>query len=148
MCGCDSSGASDLLFDRSCGHGLAYGPVDGLDEPSVPAQADFLGSGVDFGGEVVGQAKVDMFRHGKQNSTCNSNIRSDIVLAMTTIEYALMIDWGMGVIEYIPAKDAEHAHRMAKTIYAGQPCWTVGRETNPWRYVRRSDAELTEEVAR
>lgn len=66
------------------------------------------------------------------------------------IEYALMIDWEDGQpAEYVPAKSVEHAEQMARTIYAGRGNkWTVGREVNPWRYVRRAHAELTEVVAR
>lgn len=66
-----------------------------------------------------------------------------------TIEYALMIDWEDGQpVEYVPAKSFEHAEHMARTIYAGRGCkWTVAREVQPWRYVRRADAQLTDVVA-
>jgi len=67
-----------------------------------------------------------------------------------TLEYALMIDWEDGEpVEYVPAKSFEHAEEMARTIYAGRGAkWTVAREVQPWHYVRRSDAVLTEVVAR
>jgi hypothetical protein len=63
----------------------------------------------------------------------------------TEIEFTLMVEWPDG-IEYVPAKDPEHAARMAKSIYGGHPSWTVGREIQPWRYVRPANAELTELV--
>lgn len=66
----------------------------------------------------------------------------------TDTEYALMIDWGNDGMEYVPAKSFDHAELMADTIYAGRTCWTVGREPQPWRYVRRADAFLTDVVAR
>lgn len=68
------------------------------------------------------------------------------------IEYALMVVW-LGAagadaeVEYIPAKDATHAARMAETIYRGQTTYTVGREVQPWRYVRTGDVTLTDELA-
>jgi hypothetical protein len=63
------------------------------------------------------------------------------------IEFALMVCWEDGDVEYIPAKDATHAERMAKTIYAGQSTYTVGREVQPWRYVNRGADTLTDAVA-
>jgi hypothetical protein len=66
-----------------------------------------------------------------------------------TIEYGLMIDWADGQpTELVPAKSVDHADHMAATIYRGLTCWTVGRAIQPWRYVRRGDAVLTDEVAR
>lgn len=72
----------------------------------------------------------------------------------TTIEYALMIDWGRDDInhtdvgvEYVPAKSFEHAEEMAVKLYAGRSCWTVGREIQPWHFVTRTDACLTDVVA-
>jgi hypothetical protein len=64
------------------------------------------------------------------------------------IEYALMVVWDDGDPEYIPANDASHAEHMARTIYAGRACFTVGREIQPWRFVNRSADELSGEVAR
>jgi hypothetical protein len=66
--------------------------------------------------------------------------------AEADIEYALMIDWGQDGIEYVRAKSVEHAERMAESIYAGTTCWTVGRERHPWRFVRRADVCLTDNV--
>jgi len=37
---------------------------------------------------------------------------------------------------------------MARTIYAGRACFTVGREIQPWRFVNRGADELSDEVAR
>jgi hypothetical protein len=68
--------------------------------------------------------------------------------AMTgRIEYALLIQWDDNDAEYVAAKDADHAEHLATTLYAHRPTWTVGREIQPWRYVRRGDNELTEVVA-
>lgn len=53
-----------------------------------------------------------------------------------TVEYALLVDWEDGNRpEVIPAQDADHAKRMAQTIYAGHPSWTVQREIGPWCYL-------------
>jgi len=65
-----------------------------------------------------------------------------------TIEYALMVVWDDGDPEYIPANDAHHAEHMARSIYAGRACFTVGRDIQPWRFVNRGADELSGTVAR
>lgn len=65
------------------------------------------------------------------------------------VEYALMVCWEDGDVEYVTAADPTHAERMAKTLYAGAgSTYTVGREVQPWRYVRVLDAVLTDTLAR
>lgn len=68
-------------------------------------------------------------------------------IAAGSVEFALMVEWDDGV-EFIPAQDEAHAEAMAIRLYAHRPTWTVGREIQPWRYVRRADSVLTEEVSR
>lgn len=72
--------SSDFLFDRASCDGLRHGPVQGFDQPGIAGQPDFLGSFVDAFYEFVGHAEVDVFRHGKHDSTCTSNIENDSVL--------------------------------------------------------------------
>jgi hypothetical protein len=67
---------------------------------------------------------------------------------MTGTEYGLMVEWEDGTTEVVPATSPDHAAEMARKLYAGRSCWTVGREVNPWRYVRTMDAVLTGTVAR
>lgn len=102
------------------------------------------GDDVGFGGHVGTVAnelcQVDLTAKSGMHSLVGMNNE-------TSTEYALMIDWGKDGTEYVPATSFEHAERMAETIYAGHPSWTVGRERQPWRYVRRADAVLTDEVA-
>lgn len=63
----------------------------------------------------------------------------------TAVEFALMIDWEDGrPAEFVPAKSAEHAARMAEGIYQGRSTWTVGREIQPWRYVKHDHGTLTD----
>lgn len=64
-----------------------------------------------------------------------------------TVEYALMVNYSDGSVEFIPAKSADHAERMARTLFAGRQCWTVGRPVAPWQYVNRAEDVLTDEVA-
>lgn len=66
---------------------------------------------------------------------------------MSNVEYALMVNYSDGSVEFIPAVNADHADTMARTIFADRQCWTVGREIQPWHYVRRADAVLTDVVA-
>jgi hypothetical protein len=61
------------------------------------------------------------------------------------IEYALLVQWESGP-EVVPARDAEHAERMAATLYAHRPTWTIGRELPPWQYARRGTATLSGQV--
>jgi hypothetical protein len=53
-----------------------------------------------------------------------------------TVEHALLVDWEDGNrLEIVPAQSAEHAERMAQTIYAGHRSWTIQREIGPWCYL-------------
>lgn len=131
------------------GFGLAHAGVHVLDDGGDQLGAEFVGS-VDGGSVLVGDGPD--FSHAGDRTTRPRLLTGPMDRAysidMTNTEYALMIDWGTEGIEYVPANSPEHADRMAETIYAGQSCWTVGREIQPWRYVRRADAVLTDEVAR
>jgi hypothetical protein len=76
-------------------------------------------------------------------------------VATEAVEYGLMIDWEDGEsAEFVPATSFDHAEEMARKLYSGRTCWTVGREARPdfwpapWRYARRDAAYLTDEVAR
>jgi len=62
------------------------------------------------------------------------------------IEYALLVDHADGSTETVPAVSAEHASRMAQTIYAGYSAWVVGRPVNPWQYVQLGTAQLLARV--
>lgn len=66
----------DAFLDGSRGDGLGDGPIQGLDEPSVAAEADFVGAFIDSFCEVVWQSEVYMLRHGRYAIACTSNIRS------------------------------------------------------------------------
>jgi len=57
-------------------------------------------------------------------------------------------DVELGVVGLDRRLDATHAEHMARTIYAGRACFTVGREIQPWRFVNRGADELSDEVAR
>jgi hypothetical protein len=142
---------SDLLLDGPFGDGLVDGPFQGAHQPGVAGEPDFGGAGVDAFDQSVIESDGNLL-HADTISELTSDITSDIILGMTTttqeIEYALMVNYSDGSDEFIPAKSADHADTMARTIFADLQCWTVGRPVQPWQYARRSDAELTDEVAR
>jgi hypothetical protein len=95
---------------------------------------------------IAGDRKLSL---GLDSSTYEGDTKCMTNNEAGTTEYALMIDWEDGnPAEFVNAESFEHAAHMARTIYAGCPSWTVGREVQPWRYARPAgDAGLTDVVA-
>ncbi len=147
---------ADVLPDRDTG--FLGGGADGRQLVVSEPDGDVVGARVVGGwSSHLGHGTTIAYPE-RLDFSVSGNYGGDMTTTQSTetaIEYALMIDWGrddinhvdLGV-EYVPAKSFEHAEEMARKLYAGRSCWTVGRERQPWRYVRRIDAFLTDEVAR